>query len=59
MTKDQIINRLEECHRLELSYNIEMRHNRKQIGELTTRNNKLAELISKNMKYRNQIIGKL
>lgn len=59
MDKTQIMTRLEECHLRELDYNIEMGENNKKIATLRLRNKKIARLISKNMKYRNQLISKL
>lgn len=48
--------RLKEAHDLEDTYNKEMSKIDKQVRHLMRRKQKLAKLISKNMKYRNSLI---
>jgi len=59
MTPEQIKSLLAKCHINEDNLNKEMSDNNKKILLLRKRNGKIAVMVSKNMKFRNQLIQML
>lgn len=58
-TKEQILNKLKECHQQEDELNKALSEIDKKIDQFQKSKIKTAKLISKNMKYRNLLISQL
>jgi len=59
MTQEQIKNKLLQLHRKENEMNKVLSNLDKQMKDAQKKKNKVAKMISSNMKYRNTLINKL